>query len=53
MQVNGDFNADLAVLEGKRYVEEILASIPTTALEDISAHFLPCRKAWARDGRTW
>ena len=53
LQVADDFNADLAVLEGNRHIEEILASISTTVLEYISAHFLPLCKNWARDGSKW
>ena len=53
LQVAGDFNADLVVLEGNGNVEEILASISTTVLEDMSAHFLPFRKARVQDRRTW
>ena len=36
LQMVGDLNADLAVLEGNRHVEEILESISTTVLEDVS-----------------
>ena len=53
LQVDGDFDEDLVVLEGDRHVEEILASISTTVLEGMSADFLPFRKSWARDGSTW
>ena len=52
LQVAGDFNADLAVLEGNRHVEYILVSISTTFLENMSAHFLPFCKSWARYRRT-
>ena len=53
LQVASDVNADLVVLEGNRHVDDILASISTTVLEYMSAHFLTFRKYWARDGRTW
>ena len=51
LQIVSDLNADLVVLEGNRHVEEILESISTTVLEDISTHFLPFCKAWAQDER--
>ena len=53
LKVYIDFNADLAFLEGNRHVEEILASISTTVLEDMSTHFLPFCKDWSWDGRIW
>ena len=53
LKVAIDFNADLAVLEGNRHVEEILVSISTTVMEDMSTHLLPFCKDWARDDRTW
>ena len=43
--VTRDFNLDLAAPEENLRREDIVAVIATTGLQDMSAHFLPCRKA--------
>ena len=48
--VTGDFNVNLADLEGDRRGEDIAAAMATEVLEDMSAHF---QRSWCRDGRTW
>ena len=39
--------------EGDRRGEDIAAAMETEGLEDMLAHFQPCRLSWCRDGRTW
>ena len=51
--VAGDFNVRLSKLEGDRRGEDIVAALATAVLEDMSVHFLPRRRSWCRDGRTW
>ena len=51
--VAGCFNTDITVKDGNSCGSEIVAAIATAGLEDVSAHFLPHCKSWARDGRTW
>ena len=51
--MEGDFNANLLEPEGDRRGEGIAAALATEGLEYMSAHFLPCRHSWCRDGRTW
>ena len=51
--VAGDFNVNLAEPEGDRREEDITADMATEGLEDMLAHFLPCRRSWCRDGWTW
>ena len=51
--VTGDLNEKLDHPEGDRREEEITAALTAAGLEDMSAHFLPRRHPWCRDGRTW
>ena len=51
--VTGDFNANLVEPEGDRRGEDIAEALATEGLEDMSAHFLPRRRPWCRDRRTW
>ena len=51
--VAGGFNANLAELEGDRRGEDIAAAMTTEGIEDILAHFLPRRRSWCQDRRTW
>ena len=53
MLVSGDFNVNLAEPEGDQRGEDIAAAMATEGLEDMSAQFLPCRRLWCRQGRTW
>ena len=39
--------------EGDRRGEDIAVALATEGLEDISAHFLPLRCSWCRDGGVW
>ena len=43
----------LSDLEGYRRGEDIAAALSTEVLKDMLAHFLPRRRSWCRDGRTW
>ena len=49
----GGMNTNLADPEGERRKDDIVATIMTEELEDMSEHFLPRRLPWCRDGRTW
>ena len=51
--VAGDLNVNLAEPEGDQRGEDIAASMAKEGLEDMLAHFLPRRRSWCRDGRTW
>ena len=51
--VAGNMNINLAEPEGDRGEENIAATLATEGLEDMAAHFLPRRRRWCRDGRTW
>ena len=51
--VAGDMNTNLADPEGDRRGEDIAEALVTEGLEDMSAHFLPRRRPWCQDGRTW
>ena len=53
MLVAGDIDANLAAPEGDRRGEDIAAALEMEGLEDMLAHFLPKRRPWCRDGRTW
>ena len=39
--------------EGDRRGEDIVAALSTEGLEDMLVHFLPLRRSWCRDRRTW
>ena len=51
--VGGEFNVNLVEPEGDRMGEYIVAAMEKESLEDMSVHFLPHRRSWRRDGRTW
>ena len=51
--VAGDFNVDIAALEGDWRAEDIATELATAGLEDMARHFLPQEKRWFRDRRTW
>ena len=51
--VAGDINVNLAEPEGDRREEDIAATLATEGLEDMVTHFLPRRRRWCQDGRTW
>ena len=46
-------NVELAEPEGDRREEDIAATLATEGLEDMAEHFLPRRRRWCRDRRTW
>ena len=46
-------NINLGEPEGDRMEEDITATLVTEGLEDMAAHFLPQRRRWCRDWRTW
>ena len=43
----------LAEPEGVQLTDDISVAMVTSGLEDVTTHFLPRHKAWARDGRVW
>ena len=51
--VAGDLNTDLGEVEGDRRGTEISAEMTEAGLEDMAAHFLPRRRRWGRERRTW
>ena len=51
--VAGDINVNFTEPEGDRRGEDIAAALATEVLEDMSEHFLPRRRYWYLDGRTW
>ena len=53
LMVVGDLNTNLSEPEGDRRVEEILATLATDGIHDMSGHFLPRWHSWLRDRRTW
>ena len=48
-----EFNVDMAEPDGQERNATIAAETATKGLEDMAAHFLPCRQHCTRDGRTW
>ena len=51
--VAGDMNANLADPERDRRGDDIAEALATEILEEILAHFLPRRRPWCQDRRTW
>ena len=51
--VAGDLNTDLGDMECDRRGTEIAAEITEAGLEDMAAHFLPRKRKWGRERRTW
>ena len=51
--VAGDFNVEIAALEGNWRAEDIATELATAGLEDMARHFLPQEKWWCRDRRMW
>ena len=51
--VEGDLNINFAAPEGDRREEDIAATLTTEGLEYMAPHFLPRRRHWCRDRRTW
>ena len=51
--VTGDLNINFAAPEGDQREEDITATLATEGLEDMAPYFLPRRRHWCRDRRTW
>ena len=51
--VAGDLNTDLDDPENDRRGTKIAAALTEAGLEDMTAHFLPRRRRWGRERRTW
>ena len=52
LMVAGDFNVDILAPEGRR-AENIATDLATVGVEDMAQHFMPRRRPWSRDRRTW
>ena len=51
--VAGNLNTNLAASEGRARDKVIAAAMATAGLDDVNGHFLPQRKPWLKDGKTW
>ena len=51
--VVGDLNTDLGDMASNGRGTEIAAAITEAGLEDMKAHFLPRKRKWGREQRTW
>ena len=51
--VAGDLNTYLGYMECDRRGTEIAAAITEAGLEDMTARFLPRKRRWGRERRTW
>ena len=51
--VAGDLNTDLGDMACDGRGTEITAAITEEGLEDMTAHFLPRKRKWGREQRTW
>ena len=51
--VAGDFNTDLGETEIDGRGTEIVAALTEAGVEDMTAHFLPRKRRWGRERRTW
>ena len=51
--VAGDFNTDLGVTESGGRGTEIAEALTEAGVEDMTAHFLPRKRLWGRECRTW
>ena len=49
----GDLNTDLGDVDCDWRGAEIAAAITEAGLEDMAAHFLPRKRKWGREWRTW
>ena len=49
----GDFNTDLGEMASNGRGTEIAAAIMESGLEKMTAHFLPRKRRWGRERRTW
>ena len=53
LMVAGDFNVDILAPERNRRAENIATDLATVGVEDMTQHFMPRRRRWSRDRRTW
>ena len=51
--VAGDLNTDLEDSYNDRRGEEIAALMTEAGVEDMTTHFLPRKRRWGRERRTW
>ena len=51
--VEGDLNTDLEDSESDRRGTEITTAMTEAGVEDMTAHFLPRKRSWGRERRTW
>ena len=51
--VAGDLNTDLGDAESDRRGSDIAAAMAEAGVEDTTAHFLPRKRKWGRERRTW
>ena len=51
--VAGDLNTDLEDLESNRRGTDIVAVMTAEGVEDMTANFLPRKRRWGRERRTW
>ena len=51
--VAGDFNTDLGDTASGGRGTEIAAAMTEAGVEDMKAHFLPRKRRWGRERRTW
>ena len=51
--VAGDLNMDLGDTQNDRRGSEIAAAMTEAGVEDMTAHFLPRKRPWGRERRTW
>ena len=49
----GDFNTDLEDTSSNGRGAEIVASLTEAGVEDMTAHFLPRKRLWEMERRTW
>ena len=49
----GDFNTDLGEMASDGRGTEIAAALTEAGVEDMTAHFLPRKRRWGRERRTW
>ena len=49
----GDFNTDLREMASDGRGTEIATALTEAGLEDMTAHFLPRKRRWGRERRTW
>ena len=48
-----DLNTDLGATENDRRGSEIATAMTEAGVEDMMSYFLPIKRTWGRDRRTW